>query len=207
MLRFFVISLWVLLSGCAWSKSVSPDKYISKVNEVQDKLVQTKHSGVGTYTLRLVPGALRVIQLYKNKHISATQAQEMLAESYNRYDFILQLEIPENGMREFMTFDNGRDSYEAKVKYFSFGFWDDIKYKSSNGTWVKVGAYNFERSFGLSPKGTMLFSVASSVAYKTLVIEIHDRIFGEAAIQFDFDLKYFKKLPKLERVSKWKIQN
>ena len=191
--------------GCAWRKPVSPSKYIDKVNDVQDMLAQTKYSGSGQYTLILVPGALRVIHLYKSKHITVVQAQEMLADSYSRYDFMLQIEIPENGMREFMAFENGKDTYESKVKYFSFGFAEDIKFQASNGSWVKVGTYNFERNFGLSPKGTMLFSVAKEAADKTLKIEIQDRIFGVDAMQFEFDLKYINKLPKLEQASKWKL--
>lgn len=205
MIRLLLSSVVFLIIGCAHSKSVSPSAYIAKVNTLSEQLVSKQFSGSGQYTLRLVPSALRIIQLYKNKHINVVQAQEMLAQSSERYDFMLHVIIPENGSREFMSFDNGKDSYESKVKYFSFLFGDDIKFRGKDGVWMKVSGYNFERDFGLTPKGTMLFSLPRLVIGKTLVIEIKDQIFGNQALQFEFDLNVINKLPRLEPVSKWKF--
>lgn len=176
---------------------------MAKVNEMSSQLVRTISSGVAQYSVRLVPSAVKVIHLYKNKRIDATQAKEMLEHSKDRFDFILTIEIPENGGREFMAYDNGRDAYDTKVKYYSFGFSEHIRFENSTGQWQKVSAYNFERDFGLSPKGTILFSVPKSALGKDLKLEIHDQIFGKEAIYFDFDLKILQKLPKLKPVEKW----
>jgi hypothetical protein len=202
-MKYILIISFLLGFSVAWSKSVAPEKYLSKVHEIANQLVITRSSGVAVYTLRLVPGAVKVIHLFKNGRIDATQAKEMLEQSKTRYDFILNIEIPENGAREFMAFDNGRDAYDTKVKYYSFGFSEHIRFENSTKQWQKVTAYNFERDFGLSPKGTMLFSIPKSALGKDLKLEIHDQIFGLDAIYFDFDLKILQKLPKLKPVEKW----
>jgi hypothetical protein len=193
----------LLSMNVSWGKSVAPEKYLSKVSEIASQLILTRTSGVANYSVRLVPGAVKVIHLYKNKRITAQQAREMLEESKTRYDFILSIEIPQNGAREFMAYDNGKDAYDAKVKYYSFGFSEHIRFENNTKQWQKVMAYNFERDFGLSPKGTMLFSIPKSALGKDLKIEIHDQIFGVDAIYFDFDLKILQKLPKLKAVEKW----
>ncbi len=193
----------LLSTNISWGKSVTPEKYLSKVNEIAGQLVITRSSGVANYSVRLVPGAVKVIHLYKNKRINAVQAKEMLEQSQTQYDFILSIEIPENGSREFMAYDNGRDAYDTKVKYYSFGFSQHIRFENATKEWQKVVAYNFERDFGLSPKGTILFSVPKSALGKDLKIEIHDQIFGLEPIFFDFDLKLLQKLPKLKAVEKW----
>lgn len=207
-MKYFILVIWILSCGsCANARSVLPEKYIEKVRSISHDLHVVQHSGHAQYTLRLVPSALKVIHAYRKKQITAVQAAEWLNDAEKTFQFSLNIEIPNFGYREFLTFDNDKHSYEEKVKYYSFGFAQHIEFLDKNQKWQPVSSYNFERDFGLSPKGTMLFSVDKQNIKNVLQIRISDEVFGGEPSTFVFDLKKINSLPKLKKVEKWNLND
>ncbi|TNF48834.1 MAG: hypothetical protein EP305_04485 [Bacteroidetes bacterium] len=196
------------LNSFIWVEyGVEPSNYITSINEKNEVFQKDVWSGDVHYMIGYIPKELQVIQAMKRGTISEIEAQKWLKGKEKEVTLLFQIEIPVNGRQEFLTFEKDSTTYEERVKYFSFGFKNDIHIVENNLTEIGIVDYHFERDFGLSPKGTISISFNLSNQVKTLQFKFDDKVYGNGVISVDFDIKEIKKLPKLKDPTKWKNLN
>ena len=182
---------------------VEPSQFVKAFMEIEGEFSQTEIDGIVHYHLKLIPAELRVISSVKKGVFDEQMAEEFLTRSKARLDFILQIQIPENGHQEFLKFESDTISYEEKVEYYAFDFQENIKVIIDGDVTSRVSDYIFERNYGSSPKGTFSFSIPYEIGDKNIEIKIDDKVYGSKENTFSFETKSIKKLPRLKKVKKW----
>ncbi|MFT5779002.1 MAG: hypothetical protein ACI837_001959 [Crocinitomicaceae bacterium] len=203
--RFFIVSIGIgFLMAFSWrSEGVTPEEYKKQYSEKVDAFSMVSNDHGVEYSLKFVPKELQVISSYSKGVLTITEAEEWLKESENEVRFMLQIEIPENGRQEFLKYESENYSYEDRVKYYAFDFAKDIEVWVDEKQKLELNSFNFEREFGVSPKGTMILSVNIPKNAKNLSVKFTDQVYGTDSQSFLFDLKEFNSLPRLKNIKKW----
>lgn len=184
---------------------VQPDKYISVFKQKAALLTLSNSSDIVTCTLHYFPIELQAIRSYRQSKNASKEVENELTEAKKQYQFLLELNIPQNGTKEFLTFsDGGKNTYEQRLKYFSFQFGKDIQYLSKDNMWLPVESFQFERNFGMTNQGSFLFEIPKENIGDTLKIELASKIYAHNALEFTYTKKTLNSLPQLKKVSKWK---
>lgn len=188
------------------SKGVDPKSYIEAYQSKNSILHKQLISGPIEYTVSFMTKEIQVIQAFKRGTITNEEAQVWLNKKDNEISLLFQIEIPTNGNQEFLKFETDSSTYDERVKYFSFGFKNDLALLVDGKDTIKITDYHFERNFGISPKGTITMSTVLPKKSKKLEIIFNDRIYGKGHKSIEFDLKEISSLPKLKTINKWKNQ-
>jgi hypothetical protein len=197
----------LLLTSLAFSFvfPVHPDKYITEFKKKSALLTLSNSTELVSYTLHYFPIELQVIRSYRQSKNASKEVESELNAAKKQYQFLLELNIPQNGSKEFLSFsDGGKNNYEQRLKYFSFQFGKDIQYLSKDNMWLPVESFQFERNFGMTNKGSFLFEIPKENIGETLKISIASKIYTHTALEFTFSKKTLNSLPQLKKVSKWK---
>lgn len=197
----------LLLTSLAFSFvfPVHPDKYITEFKKKSALLTISNSTELVSYTLHYFPIELQAIRSYRQSKNASKEVENELNAAKKQYQFLLELNIPQNGSKEFLSFsDGGKNNYEQRLKYFSFQFGKDIQYLSKDNMWLPVESFQFERNFGMTNKGSFLFEIPKENIGETLKISIASKIYTHTALEFTFSKKTLNSLPQLKKVSKWK---
>jgi len=197
----------LLLTSLAFSFvfPVHPDKYITEFKKKSALLTISNSTELVSYTLHYFPIELQAIRSYRQSKNASKEVESELNAAKKQYQFLLELNIPQNGSKEFLSFsDGGKNNYEQRLKYFSFQFGKDIQYLSKDNMWLPVESFQFERNFGMTNKGSFLFEIPKENIGETLKISIASKIYTHTALEFTFSKKTLNSLPQLKKVSKWK---
>jgi len=197
----------LLLTSLAFSFvfPVHPDKYITEFKKKSALLTISNSTELVSYTLHYFPIELQAIRSYRQSKNASKEIENELNAAKKQYQFLLELNIPQNGSKEFLSFsDGGKNTYEQRLKYFSFQFGKDIQYLSKDNMWLPVESFQFERNFGMTNKGSFLFEIPKENIGETLKISIASKIYTHTALEFTFSKKTLNSLPQLKKVSKWK---
>jgi hypothetical protein len=197
----------LLLTSLAFSFvfPVHPDKYITEFKKKSALLTISNSTELVSYTLHYFPIELQAIRSYRQSKNASKEIESELNAAKKQYQFLLELNIPQNGSKEFLSFsDGGKNTYEQRLKYFSFQFGKDIQYLSKDNMWLPVESFQFERNFGMTNKGSFLFEIPKENIGETLKISIASKIYTHTALEFTFSKKTLNSLPQLKKVSKWK---
>jgi hypothetical protein len=197
----------LLLTSLAFSFvfPVHPDKYITEFKKKSALLTLSNSTELVSYTLHYFPIELQAIRSYRQSKNASKEIESELNAAKKQYQFLLELNIPQNGSKEFLSFsDGGKNTYEQRLKYFSFQFGKDIQYLSKDNMWLPVESFQFERNFGMTNKGSFLFEIPKENIGETLKISIASKIYTHTALEFTFSKKTLNSLPQLKKVSKWK---
>jgi hypothetical protein len=197
----------LLLTSLAFSFvfPVHPDKYITEFKKKSALLTLSNSTELVSYTLHYFPIELQAIRSYRQSKNASKEVESELIAAKKQYQFLLELNIPQNGSKEFLSFsDGGKNNYEQRLKYFSFQFGKDIQYLSKDNMWLPVESFQFERNFGMTNKGSFLFEIPKENIGETLKITIASKIYTHTALEFTFSKKTLNSLPQLKKVSKWK---
>ena len=197
----------LLLTSLAFSFvfPVHPDKYITEFKKKSALLTISNSTELVSYTLHYFPIELQAISSYRQSKNASKEIESELNAAKKQYQFLLELNIPQNGSKEFLSFsDGGKNTYEQRLKYFSFQFGKDIQYLSKDNMWLPVESFQFERNFGMTNKGSFLFEIPKENIGETLKICIAAKIYTHTALEFTFSKKTLNSLPQLKKVSKWK---
>jgi hypothetical protein len=197
----------LLLTSLAFSFvfPVHPDKYITEFKKKSALLTISNSTELVSYTLHYFPIELQAIRSYRQSKNASKEVESELIAAKKQYQFLLELNIPQNGSKEFLSFsDGGKNNYEQRLKYFSFQFGKDIQYLSKDNMWLPVESFQFERNFGMTNKGSFLFEIPKENIGETLKISIASKIYTHTALEFTFSKKTLNSLPQLKKVSKWK---
>jgi hypothetical protein len=197
----------LLLTSLAFSFvfPVHPDKYITEFKKKSALLTISNSTELVSYTLHYFPIELQAIRSYRQSKNASKEVENELNAAKKQYQFLLELNIPQNGPNEFLSYsDGGKNTYEQRLKYFSFQFGKDIQYLSKDNMWLPVESFQFERNFGMTNKGSFLFEIPKENIGETLKISIASKIYSHTALEFTFSKKTLNSLPQLKKVSKWK---
>jgi hypothetical protein len=197
----------LLLTSLAFSFvfPVHPDKYITEFKKKSALFTLSNSTELVSYTLHYFPIELQAIRSYRQSKNASKEIESELNAAKKQYQFLLELNIPQNGSKEFLSFsDGGKNTYEQRLKYFSFQFGKDIQYLSKDNMWLTVESFQFERNFGMTNKGSFLFEIPKEIIGETLKISIASKIYTHTALEFTFSKKTLNSLPQLKKVSKWK---
>lgn len=197
----------LLLTSLAFSFvfPVHPDKYITEFKKKSALLTISNSTELVSYTLHYFPIELQAIRSYRQSKNASKEVESELNAAKKQYQFLLELNIPQNGPNEFLSYsDSGKNTYEQRLKYFSFQFGKDIQYLSKDNMWLPVESFQFERNFGMTNKGSFLFEIPKENIGETLKISIASKIYTHTALEFTFSKKTLNSLPQLKKVSKWK---
>ena len=197
----------LLLTSLAFSFvfPVHPDKYITEFKKKSALLTISNSTELVSYTLHYFPIELQAISSYRQSKNASKEIESELNAAKKQYQFLLDLNIPQNGSKEFLpSSDGGKNTYEQRLKYFSFQFGKDIQYLSKDNMWLPVESFQFERNFGMTNKGSFLFEIPKENIGETLKISIASKIYTHTALEFTFSKKTLNSLPQLKKVSKWK---
>jgi hypothetical protein len=126
-------------------------------------------------------------------------------EAQTALSFLVQLETPSIGNKEFLNLKTDTLSFEERVYYYSFNFRNDISYQIDNGQILSISDFHFERLFNISTYGNFNISIPSpNKRAKWLKIIIRDKIYDFGHTIFEFDLKKIKEFPRLKIETKTK---
>lgn len=206
MIRSFlgIVLLLFVISGFEWHLGVDPESYVNEYNDRKSSFQKTIIDNEVQYSFSFIPQELRIIQQYRKGLIEQDEVEKRLKQKETSYEFMLQIEIPENGNQEFLKYQADSISYESRVEYFAFGFSNDIIVNFDNSTDQKISGYSFERNFGASPKGTISFYIDVPDKTEKITIQFNDQVYGSQTQKVTFDLNDIKALPQLKKVTKWK---
>lgn len=200
--RFFIffLSLLFLTSlTTVFGPNSDTEQFLKAYTDKLDSFRKTVVSGDVHYTLTFVPNELRLIQLFKKEFITEEEFKSSLKAGKNdALQFELSIEIPNNGMQEFLRFESDSLDYSQRVEYFAFGFEKDIHVQYDRGTFQRLQGYTFERNFGASPKGKIIIEVPNSSKADKLTFQLFDRAYTQEKIDLSFEFKDIKSLPKLK---------
>jgi hypothetical protein len=197
----------LLISMLLWSFQfpVQPEKYIHIFKENAAQFSITKSDDILQYILHYYPIELQVIRSFRQSKNTTKEIENELLDAKKQYQFLLELKIPRNGMKEFLTYNDGsQTSYENRLTYFAFQFGKDIQYLSKDKLWLPVESFQFERNFGLANQGSFLFEIPKENIGDSLKISIDSKIYSKHVSEFTFSKKTINSLPQLKKVSKWK---
>jgi len=195
-----VVILCGLISFNYQNEAIDPEAFMEHVKKNSSQFKEQIINKDIHYTLLYVPVELKVIQGYQNGMLSPIEAENLLKEGNKSLKFIFQIEIPDHGRREFMTYRPDSISYDNRVKYYAFEFIRDISFKSHNGADLKIINYHFERDYGISPRGTFTLEVENPSTQK-VEFTFNDKVFSKEELRIKLEVP---KLPKLKKVKKWK---
>lgn len=199
-----IIVFWVGLTAFKIPFGVDPEGYISAYNNNKSSFQKTVVDNEINYTLSFIPDDLRVIQQYRKGQIDQNEVEKRLKHKETTLEFLLEIEIPENGIQEFLKYPADSIPYESRVEYFAFGFGKDITVNFDKSTDQPITGYTFERNFGASPKGAISFYVNVPDKTKNVTIQFMDQVYGTQSQKIVFELNDIKALPQLKKVTKWK---
>lgn len=197
----------LLISILTWSFQlpVKPEKYIQIFKEKAARFTISKSDDIMLSTLHYYPIELQVIRSFRQAKNATQEIENELRDAKKQYQFLLELKIPNNGMKEFLTYNDGsKTSYEDRLTYFAFQFGKDIQYLSKDNIWLPVESFQFERNFGLANQGSFLFEIPKENIGDSLKISIDSKIYSKHVSEFSFSKKTLNSLPQLKKVSKWK---
>jgi hypothetical protein len=201
---FGVIIMLFVISGFEWQFGVDPEGYISAYNNNKSSFQKTVVDRKVQYTLSFIPDELRIIQQYRKGQIDQDEVEKRIKQNETALEFLLEIEIPENGFQEFLKYPADSIPYEGRVEYFAFGFGKDITVNFDKSTDQPITGYTFERNFGASPKGAISFYVNVPDKTKNVTIQFKDQVYGTQSQKIVFELNDIKALPQLKKVTKWK---
>ena len=202
-----VLTGWLFSSMASSTLGVSPEVYLQQYNEKQNLFLKTEQCGEVYYTIGLLTTELKVIQAMQRGTLNTQEAQEWLQNKEKEVTLLFQIEIPSNGHQEFLTYEADSTTYEKRVAYYAFGFQKDISLIANNKLPLRIGTYHFERTYGMSAKGTITLQATLPKGTETLHLYFNDHIYGKGQRSVAFDLKTIASLPKLKAPRKWKKQN
>lgn len=195
------------ISMLLWSFQfpVQPEKYIHVFKKKAAQFSITKSDEILQYTLHYYPIELQVIRSFRQSKNTTKEIENELLDAKKQYQFLLELKIPRNGIKEFLTYNDGsQTSYEDRLSYFAFQFGKDIQYLSKDKLWLPIESFQFERNFGLANQGSFLFEIPKENIGDSLKISIDSKIYSKHVSEFSFSKKTMNSLPQLKKVSKWK---
>lgn len=202
-LKIIIVLFGFLIFSFMEPISVNPEVYISAYKQNRSNFRKSFSDTKLNYTISLVPKELTVISQYKKGILNQQAVNKLLSTKSNEIDFILELELPENGNRSFLKFPSDRLDYEGRLKYYAFSFLDDIKVFNENKEVIYINAYNFERNFGASPKATFTFSITPNKSDKQITLKINEQVYAQSMAHFEFNIKQLRSLPRLKNATKW----
>lgn len=202
-LKIIIVLFGFLMFSFMEPTSVNPEAYISAFSQNKSNFRKYFSDTKLKYTLSLIPKELKLISQYKKGILDQQAVNKLLSTKSNEIDFILELELPENGNQAFLKFQSDSLDYEGRLKYYAFSFLKDIKVLNENKDEISISAFNFERNFGASPKATFTFSIAPNKRDKKITLQINDQVYGQSMAHFEFNIKQLRSLPRLKNATKW----
>lgn len=199
-----ILPILFLCSFSGLERKVQPDRYLEIFESQKPYFQKELKDAYSHYKVSFIPREIQVIQGVKQGKISSLQAQEWLNESDSEISFLITIEIPENGNKEFLKFEKDSTTYDQRLDYYAFEFARDIQIVTIDNQTINVSDYHFERDFGLSPKGTFSVSFTKPENIKEFDLVIDDKIYGSQAKRITFNYAKFNDLPQLKKINKWK---
>jgi hypothetical protein len=194
----------LLLSFISSFRGLDPQAYINRFEQFQSTIDKEIKSGHAIYTIHFLNKEIQVIEAFYRGIITNVEAYDWLNEKENEVKIHFQIEIPENGSREFLKFEMDGTTYEERLNYFAFEFWKDIEVLGNKSKVLKITNYHFERDFGISTKGNITFYIRVDNNLQKIQLTFNDKIYGNGKLSTEFDLTELKSLPKLKNPRKWK---
>ena len=204
--RFLYLGLIPLFCGFTmFCDRLNPEEYRSFMRKNKSNLQHVSEGDISKYKVSFIPQELTIINALDKEVMSPKEAENSLDQKNQDFNFLLQITVPENGRKEFLTYPSGDTDYKSRLLYYSFDMKNDIKVYI-NGKEIPLNYYQFERDFGLSAQGTISFSV-EGIPYRKidlLEIQIKDEVYGRELHEIVFDADFIQNLPELKSIKKWK---
>jgi hypothetical protein len=209
-MRIIITILALLFFGCSsenpnentsmvdfTSEEIPVTEFSSWVNEEATHLEKEKKIGQMKFSIRYNPADYMAMIELRTAEINDSSWKEAISH-YTDLDYF-KLTIEKENVQGELLKDGIRSpaEYEDRLKYYSFGFQNDIQMVSANDT-LACSMCHFERSFDISPTTNFLIAFpksAESNSDKTIII--NDRVFGTGRIKFTFSSKELTNYPKV----------
>lgn len=196
-----LLSALLLLFGGIVS-FIKPPKKVNKEHFIQfyrtniSAYEKTENQGDLLTKVRFIPTDFTTLKLLNEDEQAAIDFQK---EAQTALSFLVQLEAPSIGNKEFLNLKNDSLSFEERVSYFSFNFRNDISYQIDNGQILNIADFHFERLFNISPYGNFNISIPlPNKRAKLLKIIVRDKLYDFGHTTFEFDLKKINEFPRLK---------
>lgn len=198
-MRYFILSFFSLYLFLAHAEKLSCFEYKSVYQSHASSFTQLDESGQLCVQMKLFPKAYKIAELaLQGDWDEAIQLQQSKG---NEVFFMIELYCPKIGMMEFLNLEDGQLQFSQRVEYYHFKFLKDISFEI-NGRKMSVSAFDFERSYNVSPKGKFFGSIPIGKSAKYLEVKIFDAVYDKTVSSFAFSLKNMKKLPGLKKIRK-----
>jgi hypothetical protein len=198
--------LLLLYSGIV--SFIKPPKKVNKEHLMQfyrtniSAYEKTENQGNLLTKVRFIPKDFTTLMLLNEDEQAAINFQK---EAQTALSFLVQLETPSIGNKEFLNLKTDTLNFEERIYYYSFNFRNDISYQIDNGQILSISDFHFERLFNISTYGNFNISIPTpNKRAKWLKIIIRDKIYDFGHTTFEFDLKKIKEFPRLKIETKTK---
>ncbi|MDP2384968.1 MAG: hypothetical protein Q8M29_01235 [Bacteroidota bacterium] len=183
----------------ATTRTCSPQELMLWVEDPNNNLRQEKKLGELTFTIQYKPSQYIICKEYDgfDKMTADTLAKESEQLDDMQY-FNIRVKI--DGFNdEFLKYNLApSQSYEDRVKYFSFEMQRDLKLVDGTDT-LDCALFHFERTFNVAPYGNFMAAFPrpdkNKITTKTFVY--NDKYLGSGSVKFLFKATDLKEIPKL----------
>lgn len=176
-LKYSFLFLSVLLiRNCSKTQlSLSPDEYVSWIENGQNGLCPSKQIGQLQFDLQYKPLEYIVLKDNAGTKLSAAEMKKQVSDIGDMQYFTLRISSEKGGdllrsdAMEMAEFSN-------RLAYFSSGMQKDIKLIEGNDT-LSCLLFHFERSFGIDPRSTFVIGFPLAKKDRPGGISATDKIF------------------------------
>lgn len=151
------------------------------------------------FELNYLPKEYFVIQELRSDEITQAQS-DSIAKLYEDLIYFKLVVTNLSGSGEFLKIDKpDAHTYEERIKYYSFGWQNDIKMFTNNDS-SSCAMLHFERSYDINNQSTMLLAFPKISIEKDIRIIIRDSVFVKEKIEFKYKKEDLNNLPQLKTI-------
>lgn len=189
-----LLVLSVLIVACSKQEVLSPLEYVNWIDNPENKLTKQKEIGDFTFHLTHQPHAYMAFRKLRTQQ--ATE-QEVLTtcQDYGEMEYYA-LKLESMVQAEPIHLASPDMDYEAKVRYFSSDFQNDIQMINGDDT-LNCSLFHYERYYGLTPYDIATFAFDNVDKTKARQIIVRDELFSTGPLKFYFKKSEFKKIPQI----------
>lgn len=203
---FYIFALiFAFCCNTGFSQRVNPEEFYAFYKNHSSEFLFAQSTANFDYKIAFKPFQQNLIKFVKDEtNLTKKEYKKFKKQNSKNLDFILQISSVKEPFKEFLKFDNGLQSFEQKVSYYSFDFKKDIVLVLDSLDTLKLDYYNFERGFDINPNGEfyLSFNIGKKKFHKAQIL-IKNRAYNETNIAFTYQQKSLFDIPQLKHYKKW----
>ncbi|MFK7972142.1 MAG: hypothetical protein AB8F95_17365 [Bacteroidia bacterium] len=201
-MRYLIIiscALVALLVSCVGVERLSPEDYMSWLEEKGNPLISEKAVGDYDFAVQQLPPEAVALRAYGDAAKTEKDWEGIVDEYAVEKRMYVLFRIANNASSQPILKQVSADlgNYQANTQYMAFGMQKDIKILQAGDT-VNCGFFHFERTFDLTPFSTYMlsFDLPQSQEDAPVTFLYNDQLLGVGPVKMGVSSLY--NVPKLD---------